>query len=95
MILVECAWAATKTKNTYLSAKYRALLNRGLGKTKALIAIAHKMLISIYHMLKDKTGYNELGNDYLMKLRNIDRIKENYISKLQSLGFEVVVAQKI
>lgn len=95
MILVECAWAATKTKNTYLSAKYKALLNRGLGKAKALIAIAHKMLVSIYHMLKDKTDYKDLGNDYLLKYKNIDRIKENYINKLQSLGFEVVVAHKI
>jgi len=46
-------------------------------------------------MLKDKTGYKELGNEYLLKYRNIDRIKDNYINKLQLLGFEVVVAQKI
>jgi len=93
--LVECAWAATKTKNTYLNAKYKSLLNRGLGKTKALIAIAHKMLVSIYHMLKDKTEYKELGNDYLLKYKNIDKIKENCINKLQSIGFELIVAQKI
>jgi len=71
------------------------LLSRGLGKTKALIAIAHKMLVSIYHMLKEKTGYKELGNEYLLKYKNVDRIKDNYINKLQSLGFEVVVDQKI
>ncbi len=55
----------SKTKDTYLSTRFRSLLRRRLGKKKALIAIAHKILISAYFILKNKEEYKELGTDYL------------------------------
>jgi transposase len=57
--LVQMAWAASHTKNTKLSAQYRRQSPR-LGKKKALIALAHKMLVLVYRILKEGTVYQEL-----------------------------------
>ena len=54
--LIECAWAATRTKDTYLRAKYYELISR-LGKKKALVVIGHKILIMCYHIFKRKNYY--------------------------------------
>ncbi|MBF0121277.1 MAG: hypothetical protein HQK79_20780 [Desulfobacterales bacterium] len=59
-LIVQCAWAATRTKNTYLRSKYDSLAPRR-GSKKALIAVGHKILIAAYHILKDKVKYKELG----------------------------------
>lgn len=57
--LCEAAWAAARTRNTRLSTKFWKLASRR-GKKKALVAIAHKMLVIVYHMLKNKTNYVEM-----------------------------------
>ena len=62
-----------------------------LGKKKALIAIARKILVSIYFILKKKVPYKELGEDYLDSL-NIHRKKAYNVNKLKALGFEVEVS---
>lgn len=56
--LVEAAWAAIYTKNTYLSAQYHLLAARK-GAKRAVIAVAHTILVSIYHMLKKGTNYRD------------------------------------
>jgi transposase len=56
--LVQVAWAASHTKETIFSACYHRWAKR-LGKKKALIAVAHKILVVIYHLLKDLTDYRE------------------------------------
>ena len=88
-MLVQAAWAATRTKGTYLGAKYRRMASR-MSKKKALIAIAHAILVSIYHMIKKKEPYKELGADYLENLhkeRTIKRLKK----RIESLGYEVAL----
>jgi transposase len=55
---VQVAWAASHTKETIFSACYHRWAKR-LGKKKALIAVAHKILVVIYHLLKDLTDYRE------------------------------------
>ena len=57
--LVQMAWAAARTKNTYLSSKYKSLVGRR-GKKRAVIAVGHKILIAAYFIMKNKVGYNEL-----------------------------------
>jgi transposase len=57
--LVQVAWAASHTKETKLSAQFRRQGPR-LGKKKALIALAHKILVIVHRMLKDHTAYQEL-----------------------------------
>lgn len=54
-VLVQCAWAAVKSNDPYYKLKFQAIANRQ-GKKRAIIAIARKMLVSIYHMLSDKNN---------------------------------------
>ena len=63
-MLTQAAWAASHTKNTYLSAQYRRLAARR-GKKRALVALGHTLLIIMYHLLKERTTYQELGGDFL------------------------------
>ena len=72
--MTECAWCATRAKNTYFSARYKRLAARR-GSKRALVAIAAEMLKVVYHMLKDGTAYNELGEDYLNARRKDAQIK--------------------
>ena len=58
--LVQAAWAAVKVKDTHLAAVYRRLAARR-GKQRAIMAVAHRLLVAIYHMLKDRVPYRELG----------------------------------
>jgi transposase len=85
--LNQCAWAASKTKNTYLSVKYYSLVGRR-GKKRALIAVGHKILIMAYYILKNGIPYNELGKDYLIHRRE-GKIVQNHIKRLKDLGYEV------
>jgi predicted transcriptional regulator len=72
--MTECAWCATRTKDTYFSARYQRLAARR-GKKRALVAIAAEMLKVVYHMLKDGTVYQELGSDYSSNRRKDAQIK--------------------
>ena len=90
--MVQCAWAATRTKNTYLRSKYDSLVVRR-GKKRALIAVGHKILISSYFILRDKVGYKELGSEFL-KNRNMDKKINRYLRQLKELGVEVEIKTK-
>jgi transposase len=85
--LVQSAWAASHTKNTYLTARYRRLASRR-GKKRALVALGHTLLIVIYHVLKEPTTYKELGSDYFDRL-DIERTKRSLVRRLEQLGHEV------
>jgi len=61
--LVQVAWAAVRTKGTFLKARYHRLAARR-GKKRAIVAIAHSILVSIWHMLSQGVAYRELGADY-------------------------------
>lgn len=81
--LVEMAWAATRSKHTYLSNKYKSLVGRR-GKKKALIAVGHKILIAAYFIIKNKVAFNELGENYLTSFRK-DKLIEFYKKQLALL----------
>ena len=90
---MQAAWAAARTKKTYLGAKYRRMAAR-TGKKKALIALARTMLVSIYHMIKKKEPYRELGPDYfenLYKERMVGRLKK----RIESLGYTVELSEVV
>jgi hypothetical protein len=90
---VQAAWAATRTKNTYLGAKYRKLAAR-ISKKKALIALAHTMLVSMYHMIKKKESYHELGATYLETLHK-ERTLKNLKKRIESFGYAVELSARI
>lgn len=91
-MLTQCAWAASRTKKTYLRSKYDSLVGRR-GKKKALIAVGHKILIAAYFVLKDKVEYKELGYEYLEK-RNKEKRIAKYLKTLKELGVEVEIKQE-
>jgi transposase len=85
--LVQCAWAAIRTKGSYLQAQfYRVRARRG--PKKAILAVAASMLTAIYHMLKDGTLYQDLGPNYL-NARHKERQKNRLIKRLADLGYVV------
>jgi len=77
--LTECANAAVRTKNTYLRAQYEQVKRRR-GHKKAIIAVAHSILIASYHILKDQTPYHDLGGDYFARRADPDRIAKRLIA---------------
>jgi len=87
--LIQAAWAATHTKQTYLAAQFRRLV-RVKGKKRALIAVGHSILVIIYHVLKQRASYKELGGDYFDK-QNTEKLRARLIRKLESLGVRVTV----
>ncbi|AZR73922.1 transposase [Anoxybacter fermentans] len=90
--LVEAARSASRTKNTYLSAQYRRLAARR-GSNRACIAVAHTILTIVYHILKKKQPYQELGADYFEK-RKESKIVNNLIRKLERLGYSISIKKK-
>lgn len=89
-ILCECAWAAVRTRNTRLSARYWSLVKR-MGKKKALVAIAHTLLKIIYHVLYKRQSYIELGAEYLDQYRKKKqaRLETKLIRDLEAKGFVI------
>jgi transposase len=85
--LTEAAWAAGRTKNSYFGAQYRRLAPRR-GKKRALIAVAHSLLVIFYHMLKYDVEYHDLGVDYFDKLEP-ERLKRYLVKRLERLGYQV------
>lgn len=87
--LVQAAWAASHTKDTYLSAQYRRLASRR-GKKRALVAVGHTILVSVYHMLKNHECYEDLGSDYF-DVRNERYLTRYHIKRLEDLGHKVTL----
>jgi transposase len=87
--LVQAAWGASHTKNTYLASQYRRLAGRR-GKKRALIAVGHSMLVIFYHMLKDGTSYADLRGDFFDRLEP-ERLTRYYVKRLQALGHKVTL----
>ncbi len=88
-ILTQCAWAAARTRDTYLSAQFWRLARR-IGKKKAAIAVAHSILVICWHLLTDDRDYDDLGGDYFTR-RNPDRQRDRLIARLQGLGYRVTL----
>jgi len=85
-ILCNAAVGATKKKNSYYKGKYHKLkARRGAGR--AILAIAHKLLIAIYHVLKGEP-FRDLGETYLDQ-RNLQRAASRHVKQLQALGYTV------
>ncbi len=83
-ILVEAAWAATRTKGTYLRAKFDSMVGRK-GRKKALLIVGHKILCAVYHILTTRLSYQAYSVEEFEKRRNEHRIA--YLQKeLKGLG---------
>jgi len=88
-ILTECAWAAARSRNTYLSAQFWRLARR-MGKKKAAVAVAHSILVIAWHLLTDDCDFQDLGGDYFNQ-RDTDRTRQRAIHQLEALGYHVTL----
>lgn len=87
--LNQAAHAAAHMKNTYLSAQYHRLAGRR-GQKKAIVAVAHSILVICYHIIKRKEPYQELGGDYFDK-RRPEATAKRLMKRLEQLGFNISV----
>lgn len=88
--LINCAHSAVKVKKSYFSALF-ARISVHRGKKRAYVAVAHSMLIAIYHVLNDKVAFKDLGADYYNQF-NRERKANGMLKKLKALGYEVTIA---
>jgi len=86
-ILTECAWAASRTKATYLNAQYHRIAPRR-GKKRAIGAVKHSILTAVYFIVRDQVPYKELGADHFTRL-NPEQQTRYHVRKLQQLGHNV------
>ncbi len=91
-VLCEVAWSIWRTKDNSLSAFYHRLARRR-GKQKAIVALAHKLLVNIYHVLRTKKPAIELGADSFDKL-DASRIERRAVHRLEQLGYTVTLTPK-
>jgi transposase len=87
--LVQAAHAASRSKDTYLSAQYHRLAARR-GKKRAAVAVAHSILTIIYHMLRSGRSYEELGGNYFDE-RDREHVARRQVARLERLGYHVTL----
>jgi transposase len=88
-LLVEAAHGASRTTNTYLAARYHRIAARR-GKKKAVVAVAHTILLIVYHLLRDGTSYHELGGNFYDE-RDRAAIERRLVRRLERLGNQVTL----
>jgi transposase len=88
--LCQVAWAATRKKDCYLAAQFKRLAARR-GVKRAVMAVAHSVLIIGYTLLKTGQRYRELGGGYLDQI-NKEHLQRYLVKRLQGLGLTVSVA---
>jgi transposase len=88
--LTQCAWAAARTRDNYLSAQFWRLARR-IGRKKATVAVAHSMLVICWHLLTNDADYTDLGADYFTRRADPDRQRDRLIRQLNGLGYRVTL----
>ena len=89
----QLAWAGARKKGSYFKAQFRRLAGRR-GKKRAILAVAHTMIVVVYHLLKNPgLEYRELGEEYFDR-RDEEQTKTQLIKRLNKLGWEVAVTPK-
>jgi len=88
--LIHCAQTASKCKDSFFKAQYDRLVVRR-GANRAKVAVAHSMLIAIYHMLKNQTNFLDLGENYYTQFNPNMKINY-YLRKLDQLGWSPPVS---
>ena len=91
--LCEAAWVASRTKGTYLSAQYRRFRRRfgSRSETKAIFAVAHTMIVIVWHLLSENVEYNELGEDYFTGRNETQQRVNRLVAELRRLGQTVTL----
>ena len=88
--LVQAAHAAARTKDTYLAAQYRRLAARR-GAKRAAVAVAHSILVIVYHLLTRREPYQDLGANYFDERKRAS-VTHRLVQRLEKLGHHVTLA---
>jgi transposase len=88
-VLVQCAWAATRSKNSYLHGQFLRLKARR-GPKKAVLAVAASILTAAYYLLRNEVPYRDLGSLYFARLDR-DRTAQRLVSRIKELGYDVEI----
>jgi transposase len=93
-VLVECAWAAVRTDGYLREFSRRQVRKFGgfcspAAKKKAIIAVAHTLIVIIWHVLATGQPYQDLGTDYFTTRINPDKERRRLVAKLEAQGFKV------
>jgi transposase len=89
--LIEAARSAARTKGTYLSAQYWRIAGRR-GPNKAAMAVAHSMVVAVWHVLANNQPYLELGGDYFQRRHGPETETRRLVRKLEALGHQVEIS---
>lgn len=87
--LTQSAWAAQRTKGTYVSVLFQRIKRRR-GAKRAVIAVAHSLLVAAYHIIRDHQPYDDPGANYLDQLEP-NRLTRSLVKRLEKLGHKVIL----
>jgi transposase len=87
--LTQAAWAAARTKNSYFAGQFRRLAARR-GKKRAIVAVSHSLLIAVYHVLRERVPYRELGAAHFDRLAPA-QLTRYLVKRLERLGHKVTL----
>jgi transposase len=87
-VLGQAAISACRTKDTYPAARYKRLVARR-GRRRALVALQHSILVSVWHMFTRDLEYADLGGDYFLERTGKARATHRLVSQLNRLGYQV------
>ena len=87
--LTEAAWAAGRTRGTYAAAQFRRLVGRR-GAKRAIVAVAHSLLVAAYYILRDDVTYRDLGPDHFDRLAPT-QLTRYLVKRLERLGHKVTL----
>jgi len=86
-LLIQAAHAAAHSKNTYLAAQYRRIAARR-GPKRAAVAVGHSILVIVYHLLRDRGSYQDLGGNYFDE-HDQQMVQKHLVRRLERLGYQV------
>ena len=91
--MCEAAWAASHAKDTYLTAQFRRFKRRfgARSETKAIFALAHTMIVIVWHVLHDNAHYEDLGADYFERRTDNAARQRHLVQQLEALGHKVTL----
>ena len=88
-LLCQAAWAASHTRSTYLSAQFRRLAAKR-GKQRAIVALAHTILVAAFYILQRNEPYREAGGDYFER-KDPTGLQRYLVKRLERLGHKVIL----
>jgi transposase len=92
-VLCQIAWVIARCKEpNYLTAQYHRIARRR-GKKRAIVAVAHSLVVIIYHLLRDKNPYQDLGAEFFTQM-DARRLEQQAVARLEQLGFQVALSPK-